>query len=93
MNVGLVGCGAIGSTLATAITEGKAGKHSLISICDSDKNRVEKLYESLDNPNIDKTTDFNQLLALKNIDLVIEAASQVAVRNIAEKTLKAKKIY
>jgi len=91
MNVGIIGCGAIGLTLAMAIKDGKAGKNSLISVCDVDENRLENLYESFANPDIVKTTDFNELLALQQIDLVIEAASQEIVRNIAEKTLKAKK--
>jgi aspartate dehydrogenase len=91
MNIGIIGCGAIGSTLAKAITEGKTGKNYLISICDIDKSRLEKLYDSLGVPSIVKTMDFNQLLSLKNIDLVIEVASQETVRNVAEKTLYSKK--
>ena len=41
LNVGLVGCGAIGTTIANAIKDGKAGENNLISICDIEEEKLE----------------------------------------------------
>ena len=91
MNVGLIGCGAIGSTLARAIVEGKAGEIDLVAICDIDEGRVEGLYGQLDRPRILKTTSPEEMIARQDVEFVIEAASQKAVEAVAEKVLKAGK--
>ncbi len=91
MNVGLLGCGAIGSSLAQAILTGQAGDTQLVAICDVYKESVDALYSRLGQPNLFTTTDPNELLHYDAVDLVVEAASQETVRHIAEKVLTAGK--
>jgi aspartate dehydrogenase len=90
MGLGLVGCGAIGTVLAHAIDEGKAGDSRLVYVYDLILSKSEKLASELSHkPRIAK--DFRELIECKDIDLIIEAASQNAVRQYALKTLKAGK--
>jgi aspartate dehydrogenase len=91
MNVGLLGCGAIGSSLAQAILSGQAGTTQLVAICDVYQESVDALYSHLCNPDLFVTTDPRELLRLDTIDLVVEAASQETVRLIAESVLAAGK--
>lgn len=91
MNVGLIGCGAIGSTLARAINDGKAGDTKLIAICDLYASRVDSLKEALSLPDLFCTTDPDDLNNRSDIDLVIEAADQETVQAVAEKVLRAGK--
>ncbi len=90
LNVGLIGCGAIGTTLAEAIDDGRAGKIKLIIVHDSIIQRSKNLIRRLSKkPKIAKNPE--QLIKNKNVDLIIEAASQDAVRQYAEKVLRADK--
>lgn len=91
MRVGLIGCGAIGSTLAQAIIEGEAGDIELSAICDIDKGTANQLYDQLAMPDIFLTTDPDEVISNESIELVIEAASQEVVNTIAEKVLSAGK--
>jgi len=90
LGVGLVGCGAIGTVLAHAIDEGKAGDTRLVYVYDLVFNKSEKLSGELSHkPRVAK--DFRELIEFEDIDLIIEAASQDAVRQYAIRTLKAGK--
>jgi len=90
LGVGLVGCGAIGTVLAHAIDEGKAGDARLVYIYDLVFNKSKKLSEELSHkPRV--AEDFRELIECEDIDLIIEAASQEAVRQYAIRTLKAGK--
>lgn len=91
MNVGLLGCGAIGSSLAQAILSGHAGNTQLVAICDVYKESVDALYSHLNNSSLFATTDPSALLRHDAIDLVVEAASQETVRLLAESVLTAGK--
>lgn len=91
MNVGLIGCGAIGNTLARAIIDGKAGDIKLVAICDIDKGRVERLNKQIGLSDLFLTTEHDEIIGLEDIELVIEAASQEAVKAIAGKVLNAGK--
>ena len=91
MNVGLIGCGAIGETLARAIIDGKAGDIKLVAICDIDEGKMERLNKQLGLPDLFMTTEPNEIVGDEEIELVIEAASQEAVKAIAEKVLNASK--
>jgi aspartate dehydrogenase len=87
----LIGCGAIGGTLARAIVDGTAGEVNLVAICDVDIGRVEGLYELLNKPSIFKSTSPEQIISRREVEFVIEAASQTAVEAVAEKVLNAEK--
>ncbi|MBS7635053.1 aspartate dehydrogenase [Candidatus Bathyarchaeota archaeon] len=86
VNAGLIGCGAIGTVIAEAIDSGKAGEMSLVMIYDLIRERAEKLASKLSRkPLIAKDAD--ELLNRDDIQIVIEAASQEAVKQYAIKTL------
>jgi aspartate dehydrogenase len=90
LGVGLVGCGAIGSVLARTIDEGKAGKAELIYLYDLNVRKCEDLAKHLSRkPRIAKT--FSEIVECEDVDLIVEAASQEAVRQYALRTLEAGK--
>lgn len=91
MNVGLIGCGAIGCTLARGIIEGKAGDIKLVAVCDVLEKRVDGLKEDLSLPNLFTTTEPDELIEREDVEFVIEAASQTVVHAVAEPVLKAGK--
>jgi aspartate dehydrogenase len=78
--VGLLGCGAIGTEIALAIDSGKINAQ-LTHIYDFDKNKSEILVSKLTKkPAI---VENPHLLSSNPVDIVVEAASQDAVRNNA----------
>jgi len=90
LGVGLIGCGVIGSVLAHAIDEGEAGNTRLITVYDLVIQKSNKLVNALPiKPKIAK--DFTELVGCEDVHLVIEAASQDAVRQYALKVLQAGK--
>lgn len=88
MNVGLIGCGAIGLTLARAIVDGKAGYSKLTAVCDIDKTRLENFKKEFSSNDLHFTMDVDEIIKHKEIDLVIEAASRIVVKEVAEKVLE-----
>ena len=90
LGVGVIGCGVIGSVLAHAIDEGEAGNTRLIIVYDLVIQKSKKLVNALPvKPKIAK--DFTELVGCEDVHLVIEAASQDAVRQYASKVLRAGK--
>lgn len=87
----MIGCGAIGGTLARAIVEGDAGATDLVAICDIDADKVERLKGELPLPSLFHTTDPEELIRREDVELVIEAASQETVHAVAERALDAGK--
>lgn len=88
--VGLIGCGAIGTVLARAVDEGKAGKTRLVVVYDLNHQKSRELVDKLSRkPKISKS--FAEFLNHEDTNLVIEAASQDAVRQYASKVLRAGK--
>ena len=76
--MGLLGCGAIGSEIAFAIDSGKISA-KLTHIYDFSKDNSEKLANKLQNKPV--ITENVGLLAASPVDMIIEAASQDAVRD------------
>jgi len=90
LGVGLIGCGVIGSVLAHAIDEGEAGNTRLIIVYDLVLQKSQKLVSELSTkPKIAR--NFAEFARCKDVHLVIEAASQDAVRQYASKVLQAGK--
>jgi aspartate dehydrogenase len=87
LKLGLVGCGAIGSTLANYIKDGKAGDNKLIGICDVNKASLNILNKTLALPGLQVTTEPDELIQNKRIELIVEAANQLVVRKISEKVI------
>jgi len=86
--VGLLGCGAIGTQIALAIDSGKIPA-KITHVFDDSKEASSKLVEKLFNkPEI---VENSHLLSSNAVDIVVEAASQEAVRDIALSVLQNKK--
>ena len=78
--IGLLGCGAIGTQIAIAIDSGKIPA-KLTHVYDSSKTASEKLSLALsDRPQI---VENSHLLSSYPVDIVVEAASQDAVKDVA----------
>jgi aspartate dehydrogenase len=78
--VGLLGCGAIGTQIALAIDSGKIPAE-LTHVYDFDKKKSEVLLSKLKKKPV--IVDNPHLLSSNPVDIVVEAASQEAVRNHA----------
>ena len=86
--IGLLGCGSIGTQIALAIESGKIPA-TLTHVFDKDKQQAELLVSKLKNkPEIVANS---HLLSSNPIDLVVEAASQDAVRDVALSVLQNRK--
>ncbi len=90
LGVGLIGCGAIGTVLARAIDRGQAGDTHLVMVYDLVPGKSRILVRRLARkPRI--AENFEKLIECGDIDLIIEAASQGAVKEYASKVLRAGK--
>jgi len=86
MKIGVIGCGAIGSVLCKFVDK-ELEDSELVAVCDVDKEKVEKLVESLGNKPI--ITDIDTLI--KESDIVVEAVAPSIVGSLMEKCIKNKK--
>ena len=88
-NVGLVGCGTIGSQLAMAVDSGKVANASLVSLFDIVESNAQGLKSKMrSKPRA--YSDFDRFIS-SDIDIVVEAASQEAVRKFGKIILRAGK--
>jgi aspartate dehydrogenase len=83
LKIGVFGCGAIGSAICSAIDEGTIDA-DLIAICDRDP-AIEQLADSLDS----HPATMNVRRMARSVDIVVEAASQQALRTVAPIVLDA----
>ena len=84
--IGLVGCGTIGAELALAVDKGTVRNASIVSLLDIERTNSERLASSLSRkPAVHGSLDefFSD-----EFDLLIEAASQQAVKSFALRTLE-----
>lgn len=88
--VALIGCGAIGTVLAEAVDSGRAGETSLVAVFDVVPKSVERLVKHLKH-RPKGYLDFEQFLKESEADIIVEAASQEAVKLYAEQVAKAGK--
>jgi aspartate dehydrogenase len=87
--IGLIGCGTIGSSLAQAIDSGKVPNASLVSLFDVLTPNVKSLQAKL-NRQATGYADFIEFLNSET-DMVVEAASQEAVKHFAIQVLDHRK--
>ena len=88
-NVGLIGCGTIGTHLAMAIESRTIANASLVGVFDAIGNNAEILKSKLkSNPKV--YSNFDSLID-SSIDVIVEAASQEAVRKFGMPIIKANK--
>ncbi|MBI2856197.1 MAG: aspartate dehydrogenase [Chloroflexi bacterium] len=81
--IGLLGCGAIGKGLALAVDGGKIRGARLVALFDQDPRRGQELSRELkSSPSV--SPSFQEFMATEGMSLVVEAASQEAVRQHAE---------
>lgn len=86
--VGMLGCGTIGTELVSAIEEEKAGTASVVSLYDRNDQKAERLANSIEQTD-DVTVVDDPMSLADGADLVVEAAGQTAVGQIAASVLKA----
>ncbi len=84
MNLGIIGCGAIGTDVALAAD--KMNEIKTIYLFDIDEKASKNLQKKIKKSKTSKVNEF-----LENVDVVFEAASQKAVTDYAELVLKSKK--
>lgn len=84
--IGLLGCGAIGRGLAAAVDGGKVPGAALVAVYDQDGDAARGLSVSLRSAPATPAT-LEDMLAFESVDMVVEAASQNAVRSYAESVL------
>ena len=88
-SVGLIGCGAIGTNLALALESGGVANASIVALFDIMGKSAENLKSKLkSSPEV--YSDFGTFL-LSPADLIVEAASQDAVRNLGKSIIEASK--
>ena len=86
--IALLGCGAIGTQIALAIDSGNIPAQ-LTQIYDQSKEAAEKLASKLNNKPV--IVENSHLLSSGPVDLVVETASQQAVKDVALSVLQNKK--
>lgn len=87
--VGLVGCGTIGSQLAMSVDSDKIANASLVALFDVAEGNLQNLKSKL-HSSPEAHSDFARFLA-SGANIVVEAASQDAVRAFGRATLEAGK--
>jgi aspartate dehydrogenase len=87
--VGLVGCGTIGSQLAVAVDSDKIANASLVALFDVAESNLQNLKAKL-HSNPGAHSDFSKFLG-SGADIIVEAASQDAVRAFGKAILEAGK--
>lgn len=88
LRVGLIGFGAIGREVATAIVEGRAGHAKLVSVLVRSPEKLER--DLADRLGCHFSSDAANFLDTQ-LDLVVEAAGHEALRSYAEDVLRADK--
>ncbi|NIM25000.1 MAG: aspartate dehydrogenase [Nitrososphaeria archaeon] len=86
--IGLLGCGAIGTQIALAIDSGKIPA-KLTHVYDGSKEASAKLVEKLNSKPI--IVENSHLLSSNPVDIIVEAASQDAVKDVSLSVLQNKK--
>jgi aspartate dehydrogenase len=86
VRVGIIGCGAIGTTLAKAIDSGVINNAELVAVFDLISDQVENLVDRLKNKP-KKYREFDAFLRNSGAEIVVEAASQEAVKIYSERVI------
>lgn len=87
IKIGIVGCGTIGSEIAKACLSRLKNKFELVALCDLDRNKATILAKDI-KANI-KISDLDELI--RDVDLVVEAASSSMSAQVVEKAAAAGK--
>ena len=94
MNLGLIGCGAMGSELARSVQRGEAGPARIIAVFDQSTSARNKLAQELNRgqtPPLIEADTITDLTVIDELDLVVECASQQVVATHAVSIVSAGK--
>ena len=89
--IGLIGCGAIGTEIATEVSGGRVGNAEIAALFDMDAAIADALAQRLGGDSIPAFTDMDEFLSAPGLEMVVECASPSAVKAHAEKVLSAGK--
>jgi aspartate dehydrogenase len=92
--ISIIGCGAIGTELAKAVDSKAIPNCSLLSIVDFNEDALKRITESLTQSKISLFSDIDKFLnsdQYLNTDIIVEAASPIAVKHITKVVLQSKK--
>jgi aspartate dehydrogenase len=92
--VALFGCGTIGREIAIAVDSGEVNNASIVTLVDSVAHLADTLRSNLQNSNPSTFTDFSKFIhssSFKDVDIIVEAASQDAVNSFGKKIVEAGK--
>jgi len=91
LKVGIIGCGAIGSVLARSIDEGKLGNRvKIVSLYDISFEKAKRLSDTL-KTKVFVAKSFEEFVSIRDLELIVEAASQRAVKEYGVKVLEHRK--
>ncbi|MHA1506589.1 MAG: aspartate dehydrogenase [Candidatus Asgardarchaeia archaeon] len=90
LRIGIVGCGALGGEIVRAYKDGLLEGFDIVALLDIEREKAESLARMMGKENV-VVGSIDELLE-KDVDLVIEAASPHALKEISEKVLKYGKI-
>ena len=88
--IGLIGCGAIGTEIATEVSEGRVGNAEIAALFDMEAAIADELAQRLGGA-VPTFTDMDKFLSAPGLEMVVECASPSAVKAHAEKVLAAGK--
>lgn len=88
LGVGLIGCGAIGASVAEAFARGEVPGAELRAVYDHERRRAEAVATSV-MPPATVAADVAELLQTEGLSIVVEAASQQAVHEYGAEVLRA----
>lgn len=89
IRIGLLGCGAIGTQIALAVDSGQIPAAIITHVYDDSKEASASLVEKLTNK--PKIVENSHLLSSYPVNIIVEAASQNAVRDVALSVLQNKR--
>ncbi|MGA9942260.1 MAG: Gfo/Idh/MocA family oxidoreductase, partial [Nitrososphaeraceae archaeon] len=89
--IALIGCGSIGTEIIKSIKNGEIPHAKVVAIVDTREHAVEEVLGKLNIHDIQIFSDFQDFLSsslFSFVDIIVEAASQMAVRNYGKKILE-----
>jgi aspartate dehydrogenase len=92
--VALIGCGTIGREIAIAVDSGRVNNATIVTVVDKIDHLAQTLRSNLQNSNPSTFTNFSKFIyssSFKDVDIIVEAASQDAVNSFGKKIVEAGK--
>jgi aspartate dehydrogenase len=92
--VALIGCGTIGREIAIAVDSGRVNNATIVTVVDKIDHLAQTLRSNLQNSNPSTFTNFSKFIyssSFKDVDIIVEAASQDAINSFGKKIVEAGK--